>query len=67
MIKIKIKIMMMIIKMINGNKILPRRSGFDPRSSDEGFEVDTVELGQVFAKYFGVPFQFALHQLLHIH
>lgn len=44
MIKTKIRIMMMII---NGNKILPRRPGFDPRSSDEGFMVDTVGLGQV--------------------
>jgi hypothetical protein len=63
MIKTKIRIMMMII---NGNKILPRRPGFDPRSSDEGFMVDTVGLGQVFSEYFGLPFQFALHKLLHI-
>jgi hypothetical protein len=32
-----------------------------------GFVVDKVALGQVFSEYFGFPFQFSFHQLLHIH
>jgi hypothetical protein len=30
-----------------------------------GFVVDIVALGQVFVEYFGFPWQFAIHQLLH--
>jgi hypothetical protein len=29
--------------------------------------VDNVALGQVFSEYFGFPFQFSFHRLLHIH
>jgi hypothetical protein len=43
------------------------RFSFDPRSSDVGFVVDKVALGQVFSEYFGFPCQFSFHRLLHIH
>jgi hypothetical protein len=45
----------------------PRRPGFEPRSGHVGFVVDKVALGQVFSEYFGFPFQFSFHRLLHIH
>jgi hypothetical protein len=32
-----------------------------------GFVVDKVALGQVFPDYFGFPYQFSFHQLLHNH
>jgi hypothetical protein len=32
-----------------------------------GFVVDKVALGQVFSEYFGFPYQFAFHRLLHVH
>jgi hypothetical protein len=32
-----------------------------------GFVVDKTELGQVFSDYFGFPFQFSFHLLLHTH
>jgi hypothetical protein len=31
-----------------------------------GFVVDKVTLVQVFSKYFGFPYQFSFHRLLHI-
>jgi hypothetical protein len=43
-----------------------RRPGFDPRSGHVGFVVDKAALGQFFSKYFGFPFQFSIHPLLHI-
>jgi hypothetical protein len=30
-----------------------------------GFAVDKVALGQVFSEYFGFPWQYSFHQLLH--
>jgi hypothetical protein len=32
-----------------------------------GFVVDKVVLGQVFSEYFGFPYQFSFHRMLHIH
>jgi hypothetical protein len=32
-----------------------------------GFVVGKVALGQVFSEYFGFPFQFSFHRLLHTH
>jgi hypothetical protein len=32
-----------------------------------GFAVDKVELGQVFSEYFGFPYLFSFHQILHHH
>jgi hypothetical protein len=32
-----------------------------------GFVVGKVALGRVFSEYFGFPFQFSFHRLLHIH
>jgi hypothetical protein len=32
-----------------------------------GFVLDKVALGQVFSEYFGFPYQFSFHRLLHIH
>jgi hypothetical protein len=31
------------------------------------FVVDIVTLGQIFSEYFGFPFQFLFHRLLHTH
>jgi hypothetical protein len=31
------------------------------------FVVDKVALGQVFSEYFGIPWQFSFHRLLHSH
>jgi hypothetical protein len=45
----------------------PRRRTFDPRSDHVGYVVDKVALGQVFSEYFGFPWQFSFHRLLHIH
>jgi hypothetical protein len=45
----------------------PWRPGFEPRSGYVGFVVDKVALGQVFSEYFGFPFQFSFHRLLHFH
>jgi hypothetical protein len=42
-------------------------AGFDPESGRMGFVMDRVALGQVFSEYFGFPFHFWFHQLLHIH
>jgi hypothetical protein len=44
-----------------------RRYGFDLRSSNVGFVVDEVTLGQVPSNYFGFPCQFLFHQMLHNH
>jgi hypothetical protein len=44
-----------------------RWPGFDPRSSNVGFVVNKVALGQVFSKYFDIPCQSSFHQLLHSH
>jgi hypothetical protein len=41
--------------------------GIYPRSGRMGFVVDKVALGQVVSEYFGFPFQFSFHQLLHTH
>jgi hypothetical protein len=38
----------------------------DP-SGNVGFVVDEVALGQVYSKYFGLPFQSSFHQILHPH
>jgi hypothetical protein len=43
----------------------PRRPRFEPRSGHVGFVADKVALGQVFSEYFGFPFQFSFHRLLH--
>jgi hypothetical protein len=43
----------------------PRRPGFEPRSSNVGFMVNKVGLGQVFSQYFGFPCQFSFHRMLH--
>jgi hypothetical protein len=32
-----------------------------------GFVVDKMALGQVFSEYFGFPWQFSFHRLLHTH
>jgi hypothetical protein len=40
-----------------------RRPRFEPRSGHVGFVVGKVALGQDF----GFPYQFSIHQLLHIH
>jgi hypothetical protein len=32
-----------------------------------GFVVDKVVLGQVISEYFGFPYQFSFHRLLHTH
>jgi hypothetical protein len=32
-----------------------------------GFVVDKVGLGQVFSEYFGFPYQFSFHRVLHTH
>jgi hypothetical protein len=45
----------------------PRRPGFDPGSSQVGFVVDKVALGQVFSEYFSFLCQSSFHQLLHNH
>jgi hypothetical protein len=50
---------------IHINHFPPRRPGFDPRSGHVGFVVDKVALGQVFSEYFGFPYQFSFHRLLH--
>jgi hypothetical protein len=45
----------------------PRRPVFETGSSHVGVVVDKVALGQVFSEYFGFPYQFSFHRLLHIH
>jgi hypothetical protein len=45
----------------------PGSPGFVPRSGHVGFVVDKEALGQVFSKYFGFPYQFSFHRLLHTH
>jgi hypothetical protein len=40
---------------------------FDPRSNHVGFVVDKVAFGQVSTEYFGFPYQFSYHQMLHAH
>jgi hypothetical protein len=45
----------------------PLRSGFEPRSGRVVFMVDKVTLAQVFCEYFGFPYKFSFHRLLHIH
>jgi hypothetical protein len=45
----------------------PRRPGLEPRSGHVGFVVDEVALGQVFSEYFGLPYVFGFHRLLHNH
>jgi hypothetical protein len=47
--------------------IYPRRPGFEPGSGQVGFVVDKVALGQNFSEYFGFPYQFLYHQILHPH
>jgi hypothetical protein len=47
-------------------RFLLRQPGFDPRSGYERSVVDKVAL-EVFSEYFGFPFQFSFHQLLHTH
>jgi hypothetical protein len=44
-----------------------RRPGFESGLGHVGFVVDEVALGQVFSEYFGFPFKFSFHRLLHIH
>jgi hypothetical protein len=36
-------------------------------SGHVGFMVEKVALGQVYFEYFGFPFQFSFHRLLHTH
>jgi hypothetical protein len=45
----------------------PQGFEFDPRTNHVGFKMDEVALGQVFAEYFGFPYQFLFHKMLHIH
>jgi hypothetical protein len=45
----------------------PRRPEFDPRSSQVGFVVDKVAVGQVSSEQFSFSRQFSLHRLLHTH
>jgi hypothetical protein len=40
---------------------------FYPRSGYVELAVGTVSLWQVSSEYFGFPWQFSFHQLLHIH
>jgi hypothetical protein len=45
-----------------------RRPGFEPGSSQVGFVVDKVALGQIFfSEYLGFPCQSLFHQFLHNH
>jgi hypothetical protein len=44
----------------------PRRPGFDPRSGNVGFIMDGMVLGLNLSEYFGFPYEFLFHQLLHI-
>jgi hypothetical protein len=41
--------------------------GFEPKSSQVGFVVNKVALGQIFSEYCGFSYQFAFHPLLHTH
>jgi hypothetical protein len=43
----------------------PQRSGFETMSSHVGFMVDKVAMRQVFSEYFGLPYHFSFHLLLH--
>jgi hypothetical protein len=43
----------------------PRPQGHYPTSSDVGFVVDKVAMGQVSSKYCCFPYQFSFQQLLH--
>jgi hypothetical protein len=43
----------------------PLRPEFEPGSNHVGFIVDKVALRQVFFEYFGLPYLFAFHRLLH--
>jgi hypothetical protein len=45
----------------------PRWPGFEPGSAYMRFVVDKVALGQVFSEYFGFPYRYSFHQLLHNH
>jgi hypothetical protein len=45
----------------------PRRPGFDSRPDHAVFVVDKVVLGQAFFEYFGFPWKFSFHSLLHTH
>jgi hypothetical protein len=45
----------------------PRLHGFKPGTSQVGFVVDKVEMGQVFSEHFGFPRQSSFHQILHHH
>jgi hypothetical protein len=40
---------------------------FEPGSGDVGFVVDKVAQEQVLSKYFGFPYQFSFHRLIHNH
>jgi hypothetical protein len=56
-----------ILRLCHSSGSPPRRLGFEPRSGHVGIVVDKVALGQVFSEYFGFPYQFSFHRLLHIH
>jgi hypothetical protein len=43
----------------------PRRLGFDSGSSNVGFVVDKMSVGEIFSKYFGFPRQFSFQQMFH--
>jgi hypothetical protein len=45
----------------------PRQPGFEPKSGHVGFVVDKVAVGQIFSEYFGYPYHFSFHRLLHTH
>jgi hypothetical protein len=47
--------------------VSPRRPGLELGSSNVGFVVDRVELGQVFSEFVGFSYKFSFHRLLHTH
>jgi hypothetical protein len=51
----------------SGAFFLQPRPWFENSSGHVGLLVDEVALGQVFSEYFGFPYQFTFHGLLHIH
>jgi hypothetical protein len=71
----KIWFLVLIVRLLAGRAIAHvvfagfplRRPGFDPRSSHVGFVVEKVALGQVSSEYFGFPYPFSFHQMLHTH
>jgi hypothetical protein len=43
----------------------PQRPGFAPGSSQVGFSVDKMAIGQIFSEYYGFLCQSSFHQILH--